>query len=249
MSERNTSADFISVAPDSAAAPTRQRPPIVDLDQSGFANKLARATHLSPSALPHEIDRSLAPLDCEPVVQLPQTCPASCQRHSNRAAAQVEEVAMSFADLLSPETLKCMAEVGDALMVVQEPRARRGIDRALQAVVVVEPGLQDLARVQDPYELAGILATSEPRHECACYDALLSALPDDSAWTLVAQDRARPLTPEQITAAETDAERRKVRSAEWSAHIRRLQAERRASDGGDLFAAFGVPTDPITSRS
>ena len=120
------------------------------------------------------------------------------------------------------------------------PVARRAVDRVYEgAARVVDPGVEDVARVASADQRADImLALGWLAASCVCLRALISSLPDDTPTGLYVRAGATPPTPGQLADAKRARERRRDKSACWSAYLKAKALERRRPPIGDLFAGF-----------
>lgn len=206
-----------------------------------FADGIAaRSLEMNPSKV--LIDRSLAPPDGPTYVQLP-ACSPSCRHRADRPRAMTEATLQTFHELIPDEVLATLTpDERLALFAPQtEQRARRHVDVAMGPAVMVEPGLEDLARVRCPSALASILYALAPRAGCSCYAALVSAVPTDEPIGLLVHARAGARTARQAEDARIDLDRRREAAAGRSDYFRRLFEQRRRPLAGDLFSAFEIP--------
>ena len=187
------------------------------------------------------IDRSAAPPDGSPCIKLPP-CPSICDYRALRPFAQIETRPKSFHDLIPDEVLASLTEA-DRLAILApqfEQRARLFLDTATGPVSTVEPGHEDLARVWCRSTLAWILYLLGPRKGCACYAALVSAVPTDELIGVCVHAQASESTALQTEEARVSAKRRLAASAGRSAYFRTLFEQRRRPPAGDLFADFDI---------
>lgn len=205
-----------------------------------FAERLSAGSLTSITAeIP--IDRTAAPPDGSPCIQLPP-CPSTCDYRWLRPPAQIETTAKQFHDLIPDEVVAALPEAERlAILTPQgDKRARLFLDTATGPVSTVEPGHEDLARVRCRSTLAWILYLLGPRRGCACYAALVSAVPTDELIGVCVHAQASEQTARQTEEARVTAERRLAASAGLSAYFKAVFEQRRRPPVGDLFAAFDI---------
>lgn len=225
------------IRPSSSSRTDRERPKAAS---QPFADCIAKET-LKSATTAISIDRSLAPPGGPARVQLP-ACRADCAHRALRPAAQLETTPETFHDLVPDEVISALPEAERLAILAPrlEQRARRHIDVALGAVSIIDPGFEDLSRVRCSSSLAWILYLLGPREGCACYAALVSAVPTDEPTGLFVHAKAAGQTAQQTEEAGVAAERHQEASAGRSAYFRTLFEQRRRPPVGDLFAAFDI---------
>lgn len=225
------------IPPSSSSRTDRERS---EAASQPFADCSANETLKSATTV-ISIDRSLAPPDGPVLVQLP-ACPSECAHRALLPAAQIETTPETFHDLVPDEVLAALnpAERLAILTLRRDMRARRHIDVATGPVSTVEPGFEDLARIRCSSSLADILYLYGPREGCACYAALVSAVPTDEATGIFLHAQAGGQTAQQVEDARVATERGQAESASRSAYFRTLFEQRRRPPVGDLFAAFEI---------
>ena len=185
-------------------------------------------------------DRSIAPPSAPFAVALPPCGAGTCG--SRRAAAATEtDHPGAFTDLIAPACWSALSAYDrERLSIPAVPVARRAIDRLYEgAARVVDPGVEDVARVASADQRADImLALGWLAASCVCLRALISSLPDDTPTGLYVRAGATPPTPGQLADDKRARERRRDKSACWSAYLKAKALERRRPPIGDLFAGF-----------